>query len=123
MHLAALGGVAWLDAPLAVRAAGAALLVGHAVVWRPRRPPALRRRADGRWSVAGQAPGGLRLDGATVFGRHWARLVFTADGAHRRARVAVLLLEDQVPAETWRALQAELRLGSGGRDERHPDFS
>ncbi|HEY8521245.1 MAG TPA: hypothetical protein VIN61_14280 [Gammaproteobacteria bacterium] len=123
MHLAALGGVAWLDAPLAVRAAGAALLVLHAVVRRPRRPPVLCRHTDGRWSVAGQTPGGLRLDPATVFGRRWARLVFRVEGAHRRARLAVLLLRDQVPAEAWRALQAELRRSSAARPERPPDFS
>lgn len=91
--------------PLPAIAITAALLINGAWRFPRQRPPVLLRRRDGNWSLPRQGRMRLTLASGSMVAWQWVRLVLT-DG---RCRHVVLLLRDQVDAETWRALQARLR--------------
>jgi len=84
----------------------------HAALRRPPPITVIRRHADGAWSLPALGFERLDLRPGTSVGPFWIKLrLGTADTA-----VSVLLLRDQLDAETWRRLQAELRrLGAAGK--------
>jgi hypothetical protein len=109
VHLLAVLGLisSALPAPLAL--AGLAALLAHARLRRLSPAPAvLRRGADGRWALPARGLHDLALGSGTAVGPFWAQLRLEGP----EARLAVLLLRDQLDREAWRALQAQLRRGS-----------
>ncbi len=101
-----------------VAAAGALLLlVGHALLRAPRPAPLLRREADGLWSVPELGLAGLGLGSRTRYTTLWVRLALVGPA---RA-FYILLLADQLDADSWRRLQAALRRGAPARPEGGPD--
>lgn|GEM_PF-1747943 len=99
-------GLAW---PL--KAAAAAGLVAHFALRRPPAPIPVTRHADGTWSLPSVGPDRLALRPGTAVGPFWARL--SLGGAESPKTVTVLLVKDQLGAEDWRRLQAELRRRAG----------
>lgn len=99
-------GLAW-----PIKIVGVAAVLAHAALRRPPRATEVRRLPDGTWSLPALGLDRLDLRPGTAVGPFWVRLhLGTADRV-----VSVLLLRDQLDAETWRRLQAELRrLGPAG---------
>ncbi|HEU4617689.1 MAG TPA: hypothetical protein VFV10_06580 [Gammaproteobacteria bacterium] len=111
VHALAAAGVLASALPRAYALLALAGLLVHALLGRPPASRCLELRADGSWAVPGAS--GLSLVEGTAVGPFWIRLKLARPGL----RVARLLLRDQVDAETWRVLQAELR--RGGRSGAH----
>jgi hypothetical protein len=107
VHALAAAGLIASALPRSVAALALGALLVHARLRRPRPPEPIELRAGGRWAVSGARLGGLTLAEGTAVGPFWVRLELAGAGT----RVARLLLRDQLDADTWRALQAELRRG------------
>ena len=103
----------WLGAPGIVGAAAALLVAVHA--WRRRPvapPPGLLLDGSGLWHVPERGLAGLALGPRTRYTAFWVRLSLESQGSG----LDILLLADQLDAESWRALQARLRRGFGAGD-------
>jgi hypothetical protein len=100
LALAALPGPVWVSGFLA------AALLAHASFRFPRRPPVLALARDGTWSLPESGVSGLVLGAGSEIASAWVRLILVGPGTRR----SVLLLKDQLSPQSWRALQAGLRL-------------
>jgi hypothetical protein len=85
-------------------------LACHGYLCNPGSTGCLIRGADGRWALPTRGLYGLEFDPQTRFGIGWIALRLIGPFG----RVQTLLLEDQVPASAWSALQAGLRTGNWG---------
>lgn len=108
MHALALAGLLASGLSAALKLGGLLVLVAHAQRI-PRAAPRILRRADGSWAVPERGLHALALGEGTSIGAFWALLRLDGDGGG----VSVLLLKDQLPDETWRALRAELLRSDG----------
>jgi hypothetical protein len=125
LHALAVAGIPWLGLD-SFAAVGLALLLGaHALVRRRfAPPPELLLDAAGFWSVPALGLAGLTVGPDTRYTTFWVRLSLVGVGGG----LDILLLADQLDAESWRTLQVRLRRGSavGGsfaaRSERGRDL-
>lgn len=105
-----LGSVALVGCPAALKVAGAAALVVHAVARRPARPPrAVLITEDGVCAVPEWRAGLRPLGPRTTMAPFWIRLDLGAGSPKRE----LLLLADQVTPEDWRRLRAMLARSRG----------
>jgi hypothetical protein len=113
VHALAAAGVLASALPHSVAAVVLAVLLAHSRWGRPGPAGPLDLFASGRWAVPGTSRTGLTLAEGTAVGPFWIKLVLVGPvHAPRSPRLACLLLRDQLDADTWRALQAELRRGA-----------
>jgi hypothetical protein len=109
LHLVVSLGVIALGLGALATCFAAAALGAHGVLRAPRRTAVLLRRRDGTWALPDAGLDRLRLGRGTRYGSLWMELVLVADSPNRKRKTAILLLRDQVDAESWRRLQAQLR--------------
>lgn len=118
MHALLAAAVLLVLAPIWLKCVGIAVTAGHAYWRRPAPPPErLTLSSDGRCFCPEVAAQPLRLGPKTRYARSWVRLV------DRSRRLDIVLLEDQLDAETWPKLAAWVRrlalddaAGRGGAD-------
>lgn len=96
--------------PRPISLLGAAAVVAHAALRRPPRAVPVRRLPDGSWALPTRGLDGLVLRPGSAVGPFWVRLRLGAPGS----AADVLLLKDQLDADAWRRLQADLRRRSDG---------
>ena len=107
VHAIAVTGILASGLILPLKLPAVAGVLVHGVVRRASRPTKVARGADGTWSMPQRGHSRLSLCDGTSVGPFWILLRFRS--AHGRRPLSVLLLRDQLNAESWRAVQAELR--------------
>jgi hypothetical protein len=105
VHAVAAAGLLASGLPVAVKLAGVAAALAHAVARRPAPPPStVLCFPDGAWALPDDGGARLVLTEGTSVGPFWVSLRLASD----TVSVSVLLLRDQLPAADWRALRAQV---------------
>lgn len=110
LHVLLLGAVTLAGCPAALKLAGAAAVVVHALIRRPAKSPGLLLVAEGGACAVPEWRTGMRpLGPRTTVAPLWMRLDLGPGSPQRE----LLLIADQVEAEDWRRLRGLLARGRG----------
>ncbi|HEY5623687.1 MAG TPA: hypothetical protein VIV14_07985 [Gammaproteobacteria bacterium] len=107
VHAVALAGVAGVFVDIGTVAACGTAVLGHALWFRPPRPPKFIGYAEGHWFLPGAGGRLLVVAHGARLGPWWVRLVLAAP-SHE---TTILLLRDQLAASEWRLLRRALQCG------------